>query len=127
MEEISVEQFKALTARKPKYRNRRVRVGKRTFHSQGEADRWIELLALKRAGEITQLKPQRVFLLHGPEGSVIGRYYADFTYRVKATGELIVEDFKGYATRLFKWKKKHFEDEYGIKITEVKRCKRTRS
>ena len=51
-------------------------------------------------------------------GITIGHYVADFEY---LEGDVrIVEDVKGMKTPLYRWKKKHFEAQYGLKIRETK-------
>ncbi len=62
---------------------------------------------------------------HARPDEVIGNYVADFAYWQVDPGRpilgdsLIVEDAKGVRTELYKWKKRHFELEYGLKISEV--------
>lgn len=86
------------------------------FPSKKEANRWIELQLLKRAGSIKFLRRQpRYDLLVG--NTKIGVYVADFEYLDNY--ELVPEDCKGVKTDLYKWKKKHFEAQYGIKIRET--------
>jgi len=50
-------------------------------------------------------------------GETIGKYVADFTYN--EDDQEIVEDSKGFATPLYKWKKRHVEVQYKIKIKET--------
>lgn len=45
----------------------------------------------------------------------VGWYIADFDYNERGTGR-VVEDFKGYTTPLARWKLRHFELQYGIKV-----------
>jgi hypothetical protein len=99
-----------------------------TFHSKGEAFRWMELKLLERAGKITELRRQVELTLHahGFAGAwtPIGKYVADFSYREIRdlpsgspwTCQRTYEDFKGFDVPLGKWKRKHAEAEYGIKI-----------
>jgi hypothetical protein len=102
------------------------------FASKREANRYGELLMLERAGEIRDLVLQPSFELHAPRlpaltgGSrptesyaflVVGVYRADFVYATKAG--TVVEDCKGFRTPLYRWKKKHVEAEYGVRIVEV--------
>ncbi len=76
-----------------------------TFDSSKEARRWSELLLLQRAGKITGLERQVVYVL-APAVKLHGearikpalRYIADFRYYVPETGETIVEDVKSPAT-----------------------------
>lgn len=115
----------AATAKKPsKYRNVKVEFEGHVFDSKREAARWVELRRQAMAGEITDLQRQvpfdlTVFDSQHPERGFqrIGTYVADFTYRHEQT--LVVEDSKGMKTDIYKWKKKHFELEYGFKIRET--------
>lgn len=115
-----------------KYGARRTTVDGITFHSAGEARRYQELRLLEKAGEIECLELQPVFELHAPsctgtfagalkamagEKLVIGKYIADFKYfDLKGDKGWIVEDFKGMDLPLGKWKRKHAEKQYGIKV-----------
>lgn len=95
------------------------------FDSQKESRRYVELKLLEQAGEITLLEHHKRFDLrvHPIEIGVpptIGQYEADFDYLSEKDGRgWIVEDTKGFRTALYRWKKKHFEAQYGIKITEL--------
>jgi hypothetical protein len=89
------------------------------FASKAEAKRYAELLILENAGKITHLGVQPKFLLRVSAGGFpLGNYVADFEY-VADDGQHIVEDVKGFKTPLYKWKKKHAEAQYGIKIVEI--------
>jgi hypothetical protein len=98
------------------------------FDSQAEARRYGELKLLLRAGSIRNLRLQPVLPLLVPNGvdrpTVIGNYVADFEYEILTeSGRWVVEveDVKGFATPLYKWKKKHVEAQYGITIREIRR------
>lgn len=113
-------------AKKPsKYHNARTKVDGLVFDSKREADRWMALRARAEAKDITNLRRQVSFDLTtlnrvAPEEGgfqTVGRYIADFTYL--ENGRVVVEDAKGVRTALYKWKKKHFEIEYGLSIREV--------
>lgn len=115
---------------RPKYGNVVTEEGGETFHSKWELQRWRELQAMEAAGLITNLARQVPFGLHVTNhiGSIerIGAFIADATYYRNST-VLVVEDAKSAATKkdkLYVWKKKHFEIEYGLSITEVERAKR---
>jgi hypothetical protein len=93
------------------------------FDSKKEANRYQELNLLLKAGKIKNLELQVKFpLMVG--GIRIGFYIADFVYQepvppAKNLAYRIVEDCKGFRTALYRWKKKHFEKQYGIKILET--------
>lgn len=101
---------------KEKYRNNKVTVDGFTFDSRKEANRYCELKMLERAGRITNLDLQKVFVLipaqYEESGEAYTRgknagqpkrgrcleqavtYRADFYY--KENGKEVVEDVKGY-------------------------------
>ena len=116
-----------------KYHNRKVKTSDGVVHdSRKEANRWVELNLLERAGEITELKRQVEFLLIPPqyEDVTMGKkkkrklveravvYRADFVYQDE-NGDIHVEDTKGYKTRDYIIKRKMMLYVYGIKIREV--------
>jgi len=99
------------------------------FASQRELRRWVELRLLRDNGQIVGLARQVRFplIVRGKDGHdhTVGHYVADFIYRECtggkgwAPGDLVVEDAKGFRTELYRWKKKHFEQQYGIVIRET--------
>jgi hypothetical protein len=94
--------FKGKMPAKSKYRNQKVTVDGFTFDSQKEARRYADLLALQRAGKISNLELQVPFVL-APSVVLDGRkkpalrYVADFAYDEE--GKRVVEDVKSAATR----------------------------
>lgn len=104
----------------------RVNIHGRWFQSLKEGRRYSELLLLERAGQIAELELQVRYELSitQPGGAVVrlGEYRADFRYRESNARPLVVEkiieDSKGVRTALYKWKKAHFEAQYGVAITE---------
>ena len=111
----------------PKYHNRKTEVNGIVFDSKHEAERWIELRYMERAGLIYDLQRQVPFVLIPTQrDEVTGKlleketkYYADFTYRDKQTHKLIVEDAKGCKTEAYRLKKKLMLYRHGLKIVEV--------
>lgn len=113
-----------------KYHNRKVTVNGITFDSQKEADRYLELLLLQKAGEIDRLKLQPEFTLQEafttPEGEKVKaiRYRADFAYRKKMRGGVdtywvsVVEDVKGFRTKDYELKRKWMLGN-GIRVVEL--------
>ena len=107
------------------------------FSSKAEARRYQELRLLEKAGKIEALELQPAFVLTtqlttgtirgagkalAGKFPVIGKYVADFKYyRLEAPCDWVVEDVKGYDLPLAKWKRKHTEAQYGVKIVLVKR------
>ena len=109
-----------------KYKNTKLELDGEKFDSKKEANRWKELKALQKAGEIEFLKRQVPFTLipaqKDDDGKSIEReckYIADFVYRIKGSTEYVVEDTKGYKTPEYIIKRKLLLKEYGIRIKEV--------
>lgn len=108
-----------------KYGNRKTTVFGQTFDSKHEAERYMELRARERAGEIWGLQTQVPFELipaqRGEDGKVMERavtYIADFVYWTDSKTR-IVEDAKGFRTDVYRIKKKLMLERYGIRIQEV--------
>lgn len=108
-----------------KYGNHKVTINGQTFDSEKEGKRWWELQVLERAGEIFELRRQVKYELIPPQFDEKGKlleqscvYKADFAYLDK-TGNLIVEDTKGFKTRDYVIKRKLMLKVYGIRIKEV--------
>lgn len=121
--------------KKNKYNAKKVLLDGILFASQHEADRYIDLKLMLRAGEIADLKLQVKYVLipakrepdrTGPrggkiKGKVIERetaYIADFVYKTK-DGTEIVEDAKGCRTKDYRIKKKLMLSVHGIRLKEV--------
>ena len=98
-----------------KYRNKKVVIDNIKFDSQLEANRYVELKLLQRAGKIKKLRLQVPFVLqegfkkNGKSYQAI-KYIADFVY--EENGRTVVEDTKGMQTDVFKIKHKLFEKKY---------------
>lgn len=103
-----------------KFNAKRTEVDGASFPSNAEAMRFINLRLLERGNAISGLRRQPRYPLHAvtPSGErvFIGEYRADFEYTDTRTGKLITEDKKGFETELFKWKRKHFQAEYGREL-----------
>ncbi len=108
--------------RRSKYGARPTMIDGIRFASEREAKRYCELRLLEKAGEIRNLQLQPRFYLWAPGGDIdnaIGEYRGDFSYTENQRHTVIVEDAKGFKTPLYRWKKKHVEKQYGIRIVEV--------
>ena len=106
-----------------KYHNQKTRTSDGVEHdSRKEAQRWLELQLLQRAGEISDLERQVTFeLIPRQDGERACHYIADFVYTDAKTGEKVVEDVKSEATRKDKAyiiKRKLMLYLKGIKISE---------
>ena len=110
--------------KRSKYRNKKAEHAGMTFDSARELARWLELLALEKAGRIRNLKRQVTFEL-APSVDLgekrrkpALRYQADFTYESEAGGR-VVEDAKGMQTKEYRIKKHLMMSVHGILIREV--------
>lgn len=114
-----------------KYRAKPQTVDGHRFPSQAEARRYCELKALLSAGCIRCLRLQPRYALlpwRWPEQPrPLAHYVADFEYERRVligTGETwtwtrVVEDVKGMRTPMYRLKRKWFEAQYGVLVTEV--------
>lgn len=110
-----------------KYHNMKTTVFGQTFDSKKEAERWLELRAMEKAGEIVELKRQVPFVVipvqKDENGKVIERevkYIADFVYRPRNDYyRIVVEDVKGIRTPEYILKRKLMLWRNGIKIKEI--------
>ena len=112
-----------------KYHNTKTRYNDMSFDSVKEKRRYQQLLDLRNAGEISDLRAQVKFVLIPAQrdpvtGKLLERecsYYADFVY--VQDGKTVVEDVKGYrqgqAYNLFVIKRKLMLFRFGIQIKEV--------
>lgn len=102
--------------KRSKYNNIKTEIDGIKFDSKGEANRYCELKLLVRAKLITELELQPKFTLQ-PTFKKNGKthrsitYKADFIY-IFEKGNVIIEDFKGFETAVFKIKRKMFEHEF---------------
>lgn len=111
-----------------KYMNKKITLSGFTFDSHKEAQRFLELKIMQRAGEITDLQRQVPFDLIPAQKDKDGRtleratrYIADFVY-IDEAGRKVVEDVKCVATaadptyvinrKLMLWR-------HGIRVREV--------
>lgn len=90
----------------------------RKFASNSEAMRYCQLKMMQDARLISDLLLQVPYDLKIGD-ITIGRWVADFVYMDNTLKRRVVEDRKGFRTPLYRWKKKHFEAQYGIKILET--------
>jgi len=116
-EEISLKEYLKSVGPTNKYFSKRTERDGIWFHSKKEADRYSELKILERVGQIKNLTLQPEFILTVNDIK-IGTWTGDFSYLDVRSGNPVIEDTKGYRNDLYRWKKKHFEAQYGRKITE---------
>jgi len=117
-EEISLTEYLKAVGPKNKFFANRREVDGIWFDSAKEAKRYSELKILERAGMIKHLTLQPEFILTVNDIK-IGKWIGDFSYLDIRKNEAIVEDVKGVKTPFYKWKKKHFEAQYGRRILET--------
>lgn len=113
---LSEDEYAAISGKKvkkSKYRSRFVYVDEIKFDSQKEANRYCELKALQRAGEVSHFHRQVIYDL-GPKVT----YRLDFLV-FWMDGSVTHEDVKGVRTKEFITKKKLVEARYPIKILEL--------
>ena len=110
---------------KPKYGNRKTEVAGIMFDSKAEANRWCDLMLLVKAGQISCLELQPVYVLAPSVKFTFAsrskpelRYRADFTYL--RNGVQIVEDVKGVETEVFKIKRHLMKSVHGIDVRVIK-------
>lgn len=88
----------------------------RFYHSRKEAKFAEALHVAWLNGSVTEWQPQVPYHLH-VHGKPLGKYVMDFVvFYADPTREAEYFDIKGMDTPLSKWKRKHCELEYGIKI-----------
>lgn len=111
--------------RRNKYGAKKTQIDGRTFDSQGEANRYMELRHLERAGLIENLELQVRYelvpgvVLYGKKARPIC-YLADFRYL--EAGQLVVEDWKpGVRTKEYVIKRALMRFVHGIEIRETGR------
>ena len=108
-----------------KYRNEKITIDGHSFASKAESRRYQQLSLLEKAGAIKclRLQPEYELIPKFKKGNKTFRktvYIADFEYI--ENGKKIVEDVKGFATDVYKLKKKLFEYRYPeLTIKEVKK------
>lgn len=122
-----------------KYNATKVTIDGHTFDSKHEANRYLELKLLERAGTIADLRLQVEFELipnqyateerYGKNGRRLKdkeillerkcSYVADFVYTDLRTGKTVVEDSKGMRTPEYVIKRKLMLFRYEIPIREV--------
>lgn len=105
-----------------KYHNRKTEVDGIEFDSAKEANRYIALRTLERAGKIETLRRQ-VKIEIAPSVTLDGRrrpsrhYIADFVYEKE--GETIHEDCKGMRTDMYRLRRHLVKALHNIEILET--------
>lgn len=124
---MSYQQYRHMTKNKPsKYKNQPIEIDGHKFPSRKEANRYIQLKLLEKAGKIVSLEIQVPFELqpkfvHNGRTIRAIKYVADFVY-FDSRGKMHIEDVKGsedFTTPEFKLKRKMFIYKYGTDIEIV--------
>jgi len=108
-----------------KYHNIKTEIDGIKFDSKKEADRYVQLKILQKAGIIKNLELQPKYRLQdGFEKNGVKyrpiNYIADFRYFDNEKGHIRVEDVKGQKTDVYKLKKKLFEFRYpNLELEEI--------
>jgi len=89
------------------------------FDSNAEANFYAALKQREKAGEVTDIEPQREYDLM-VNGVLIARYRADFVFFDRVARARRVVDVKGVATRDFRLKAKLMKACFGIEVEVVK-------
>lgn len=99
-----------------KYRNKRTEVDNVIFASKREASRYKDLKLMEQFGSISglTLQPRYPLIVNDVK---IGTYVGDFQFF--EGDKKIIEDTKGFRTRVFVMKKNLMKAIYGIEIREV--------
>jgi hypothetical protein len=107
-------------ARASKFGNKKTEVDGVKFDSVKEAERWRQLCLLLKADRIRNLERQVTYRLE-VAGVLICKYRADFVYDELIHGEWerVTEDVKGYATDLYRLKKKLMRAIHRIEVRET--------
>jgi hypothetical protein len=105
-------------ARRSKYGSEKVVIDGITFDSMREGKRYMQLRYLLMAGQITDLIRQIDFELN-PGGTHSLKYRADFVYKELPSGNVVVEDCKGFRTKEYKKKRRLMLEVHGIEIVET--------
>ena len=105
-------------ARKNKYNAKKVHAFGKKFDSQGEYKRALFLMDCEKQGLIQNLEYQIPYKIVINDVKVCS-YIADFRYMYN--GKVVVEDFKGMVTPIFKLKAKLIKACYDIDIKVKKK------
>jgi hypothetical protein len=122
--DMTSEQYRRehLGQREHKYHAKGCKVDGISFPSRKEANRYGELKILERGGVIKNLDVDAhapIILELQVNGIHVTNYRPDFKYWHVEHGRMIYEDVKGFATDVYRLKKKLVRACLGIEITET--------
>lgn len=105
-----------------KYNARGVNLDGRFFHSESEANRYMQLKVMETAKKIGRIECQVPYQIH-IDGNLICTYVADFRYLILdqwgGAKAMIIEDVKGQRTTDYVLKKKLVQAKHKIEIVEL--------
>lgn len=105
-----------------KYNNRGFHLDGRFFHSEAEANRYMQLKVMETAQKVGRIECQVPYQIH-IDGILICTYVADFRYLILdqwgGAKAMVIEDVKGQRTSEYVIKKKLVEAKHKIEIIEL--------
>ena len=136
MTRISAAEYRAIMRKesgkktKNKYGSKKLKTPEGTFDSIGEYNRWLFLKDCEKRGLIQNLERQIPFELIGADGTQLESiskkgsarklyYFCDHRFILTKNKEIIIEDYKGFDTRVSKMKRMLVEKSHKIKIKLV--------
>ncbi len=126
MTKVSIEEYRKLIKKKPKYGSERIEYNGRMYDSKKEAAYAKRLEYLKHAHKIEErvvrIEYQVPYSITA-KNKVVATYFADFRVTYGDLHQEVV-DVKGFRTEVYKLKKKLVEALHEIKIIEVQEKER---
>ena len=105
-----------------KYNSRGINLDGAFFHSEAEANRYLQLKVMEAAGKISRIERQVPYQI-AIDGTHVCTYNADFRYFITdpmgGTLAIVIEDVKGQRTHEFILKKKLVEAKHKIRVIEL--------
>lgn len=125
---MTPQEYKQLSKKKPKYRNKKTVVDDITFDSKKEAERYQHLLRLQANGLIKNLERQPVYKIIIND-FLVCKIIPDFRYQILMAVDgmtfkdyVRVEDVKSLITKknpVYRLKKKLLKAVHGVEVIEV--------
>lgn len=117
---MTIQEYKKYVKPRHKYNAQKTVIDGIRFDSKAEAEYYLQLKLLQKAGEIVSIELQPEFeLLPAEKGKRAVKYVADFLVTYSDGREEII-DVKGVKTAVYRLKKRWVEHKYGIQVKEVK-------
>ena len=103
--------------RRNKFGNVRTELDGHTFASKAEAKYYATLKLREKAGEVTDIELQPVYVLQVKPRIT---FRPDFRFTDRVAGRVRVVDVKGHETQVFRLKKRLLKAVHGIEVEVVK-------